>query len=108
MIVSLFEGRHELPTNEGAICSDFDFSTFKAVRTELWEKCIDRLYKDTVKLIVTGLTPALCEFLVEAVNNNSSFHTGYQIGEYKDCPTGSLILLHYDSVTKDYWEQVIF
>lgn len=111
MIVCLFD-RHELPENLGPICSDFSFNTFKSVRNELWKRCIEFLSHGTVKLIVTGLTPALCEFLAEACAQEaqghamyqSSFDTGYECEE----PTGSLILLHYDSVKKDYWEQVIF
>ena len=111
MTVCLFD-RHELPENLGPICSDFSFNIFRSVRNELWKRCIEFLSHGTVKLIVTGLTPALCEFLAEACANDaqghsmyqSSFDTGYECEE----PTGSLILLHYDSVKKDYWEQVIF
>ena len=92
-IFSLFTGRHPLPENKGAICSDFDFDRFRAVRSSLWSEALHKL-KDgqEVRLIVTGLTPALTEFLSEAFKENAS---------------GKLILLHYNSSTQQYVEQEV-
>ena len=56
----LFAGRHAMPNGcKGAITSEFDFITHKSIQTPLWDEL---LYKGG-KLIVTGLTPVLVEFL---------------------------------------------
>jgi hypothetical protein len=86
---SLFEGRHELPFHKGAIFSHFGFNTKEGVKTKLY----DELLSNGGMLIVTGLTPALTQFLSEFSN---SF----------DFKKKKLILLHFDSNTKQYWEQV--
>ena len=99
----LFEGRHDLPENEGAIVASFDFDTHRCVRTPLWDKALTCLRNgDIVKLIVTGLTPALIEFISNV----------FQFGEVNFGRSGkqyinNLILLHYDSNTKEYWSQTI-
>ena len=104
----LFAGRHELPTNEGAICTEFDFATKKVVKSELWQV----LLNEGGKLLVTGLTPALTEFLAEfsaehRVRLDDIYHCPekYYNSDYQ-CPR--LTLLHFDAATKEYWEQECF
>jgi len=113
MTVCLFAGRHELPVNEGPIVSDFDFTEFKSVQTALWLGCLIHLKKGgNVRLFVTGLTPALTEFISECndvhsdqlrqlvlVHNSLSYGIGSQMG--------SLILLHRDASTGNFVEQTI-
>jgi len=98
---SLFKGRHDLPSNEGAICSEFDFNTSSVVKNEInW----NALLNEGGKLIVTGLTPALVEFLT-AWKYKWYMHTADMYAQYQgeNCPR--LILLHYNNVTLNYWEQ---
>jgi len=83
---SLFAGRHELPTNLGPICESFDFANRRANKSDLYDEAV--AYNGTVKLYVTGLTPALTEFLAQRVKG--SFPT---------------VLLHFDNSTNSYWEQ---
>ena len=93
---SLFEGRHELPVNEGAVCSGFDFAKFKSERTDNWQKllvAIDEEWED-VLLIVTGLTPALTELLGE-------------IGQMSH-RKAHFFLLHYNAATSSYVKQLVF
>jgi hypothetical protein len=85
---SLFEGRHELPFNKGAIFSSFSFDKREGVKTSLYNE----LLNEGGMLIVTGLTPALTEFLSE-FSNSVNFKKN------------KLTLLHFDSNTKTYWEQ---
>jgi hypothetical protein len=83
---SLFSGRHELPENEGALFNSFDFVSFKGNKTELYNKAKEELRNEKeVSLIVTGLTPALTEFLSETKNLK-----------------GKLFLLHFNAETKTY------
>jgi hypothetical protein len=90
MVYSLFSGRHELPPHQGALCLDFNFSQFCANRTELWNQALDHLASgNPVGLYVTGLTPALTEFLSEA----------------RGC-AGELTLFHYHRESGDYVAQV--
>lgn len=63
----LFQGRHQLPPNEGALFASFDFSTFTGVKTPLYKAALEDLRKGLEVLVyVTGLTPALTEFLSDA------------------------------------------
>jgi hypothetical protein len=98
----LFEGRHELPTNEGAICTSFDFITKKVVKSELWKIARNEPH---CKIIVTGLTPALTEFISDWCSE-WTFNRG---DLYMNCDmlTGfaDLTLLHFDSQSGEYWEQ---
>jgi glutamine amidotransferase-like uncharacterized protein len=84
----LFEGRHELPSNSGPLFSAFDFESRKGVRTDNFSSAIQALEDgEEVAVLVTGLTPALAEFIFE-------------------CPQGAkLTLLHFDANTKQYWPQ---
>lgn len=107
-VYCLFEGRHELPSNKGAICSSFDFTTFKVERSSLWEEAVA---SDDVTIIVTGLTPALTEFIRAWVNNHVthdySAHVGgcwYGWGVIQ----GRLSLMHYNNESKDYVVQRMF
>jgi hypothetical protein len=102
----LFSGRHELPENEGALFSSFDFETYKGVKTPLYDEMFSHLNNnETCYLYVTGLTPALCEvlsrfsFLKTEVLNDLAY--GYA-NELK--PVGRLVLLHYNAVTSTYKE----
>ena len=97
----LFSDRHDLPLNEGSICLSFNFSTLTVIKNDSnW----NALLNEGGKLMVTGLTPALIEFLI-AWKNKWYFHTCDLYAEYQgqDCP--KLLLLHYNNVTKEYWEQ---
>ena len=100
----LFEGRHELPTNEGAICTSFDFATKKVVKSDLWQEAIKEI---DCKIIVTGLTPALTEFISEW-SNNWTYNRGDMFAQ-QDFYGGfaNLVLLHFDSQSGEYWEQKI-
>lgn len=81
----LFSGRHELPENEGAIFEEFNFSSYKGVRTKLFDQAVSALRSNKkVILYVTGLTPGLTEFLSETKQ--------YQ----------TLVLMHYNSQTREY------
>ena len=82
----LFEGRHELPTNKGAIFSSFDFGTMRGEKTMNY----DLLLKNGGQLYVTGLTPALTQFLSDFTNQSNK-------------PT--LVLLHFNNSTKQYVPQ---
>jgi hypothetical protein len=91
----LFAGRHELPANEGQICESFDFTTKKVVKTKLWLKAVQNFCDgEDVSILVTGLTPALTEFISHLLNLPP-----------EDFKKGSLVLLHYDSSNSTYWEQ---
>lgn len=92
-VFSLFEGRHKLPDNEGALCSGFDFETFQAIPTDCWGRALQTLSEgNDVKIYVTGLTPALTQFLSHV-----------QRYMWK---AGDVILLHFNSQTGEYVEQV--
>jgi len=105
----LFAAQHEVPQNDGALCSDFDFVNFSVVKTENWEAALKFLHKSDseVKIIVTGLTPALTEFITAAVKKcnygevvDTNYCDVYQLGR--------LVLLHWDKSNNDYREQVIW
>ena len=96
----LFEGRHELPTNEGAICSSFDFTTKQVVKSSLWKEAVN---EPSCKLLVTGLTPALTEFISEWCDKHT-YNRGDVYAQQDSC-WATLILLHFDSQSGEYWEQ---
>lgn len=101
----LFKGRHELPANSGPICIDFDFATMKAVPTLLWDAAINQIWSgNPVNLLVTGLTPALTDFIA-ACNHVPQLESGIVL-ELSD--RGSLNLLHYNRVTNSYVPQKIW
>jgi hypothetical protein len=82
----LFQGRHELPENNGAICSDFDFKSFEVVKSPLWDEALSEISEGKeVSILVTGLTPALVQFLNEC--------------------EGEVTLLHYDNSIRGYHKQ---
>lgn len=93
----LFEGRHPLPENEGALCSDFDFAEFSPVKSPLWDEALKEIAEgDPIQIIVTGLTPALTTFLKDV----ASIDDGALISN-----SGYLTLLHYNSQTGEYVAQ---
>lgn len=84
-VYSLFEGRHDIPENKGAILSSFDFSEFRNVpNPQVYMHAMEATH---LGIIVTGLTPALTELLKERQ-------------EYK--PEGSITLFHFDKGSKGY------
>jgi len=105
-IYCLFSGRHILPENLGAIASKFDFTTKEVVKSNLWEKAVEDCFFDGVKVIVTGFTPALTQFIGDAVKA-SHFKANDEYMQFNPCNAG-LILLHFDAKTGKYWEQCIF
>ena len=102
MVVSLFDSRHPLPPNQGAICSGFDFINQKAIRTELWQQAVDHVNNGSVLyLYVTGLTPALTEFTREVLladPKNAAYMLDYNFTK--------VVLLHYDKASDSYWHQL--
>ena len=99
----LFEGRHELPKNEGAICTSFDFATKKVVKSSLWLEAVNEFH---CKIIVTGLTPALTEFISDWCNQ-WTYNRGDVYAQQDALGFAKLILLHFDSQSGEYWEQQI-
>lgn len=90
LVLALFAGRHELPAHDYVIYSSFDFERKRAIETpEFGEFVMKATMADfaDVRVIVTGLTPALIQFLKTYKNHSS------------------ITLLHYDIVSKEYWEQ---
>ena len=88
----LFEGRHNLPPNEGPLYNSFDFNTYRAVPTHNFQRVISLLTNhQQVRVYVTGLTPALTQFLSE-------------VREYIHA-TGDLSLMHYDKELNSYCQQ---
>lgn len=86
----LFEGRHNLPPNEGPLYSSFDFDTYKAVPTPNLERVINLLISNQqVRIYVTGLTPALTQFL----------------SDIKQYAGGNLSLMHYDKEKDTFIEK---
>jgi hypothetical protein len=105
---SLFQDRHELPVNLGAICEGFNFKTFTAEKTPLWQKAV---HSKDCEIYTTGLTPtpALTEFVSEWVKENLYVEEGEYSGEkYSFIRENKLCLLHYNNVTKQYVRQVLF
>ena len=103
----LFDGRHELPENSGAIASGFDFETKKPIKTALWYAALMALTKGGCRIIVTGLTPVLTDFIREAVG--VTHYRGSDVyAKHDTSRSESLVLLHFDSQKKEYWEQKIF
>ena len=92
--VCLFDGRHDLPENAGAIIQSFDFETMKPEYSELFNEQIFPLFfskeKFCVELYVTGLTPALTDVIREFA--------------MAEC-LNSLVLLHFNHATSDYVKQ---
>lgn len=102
---SLFSGRHELPENQGAICQAFDFDSKTVIKTELWDKA---LQDQSCRLYVTGLTPALTQFIAEYKERNTMAYSGISAGYPMGiCMCPSITLLHYDNATGAYWEQKV-
>jgi hypothetical protein len=88
----LFEGRHELPKNQGALCSSFDFDSMTANKTQAWHESMEMLCRgEEVSVLVTGLTPALTMFISEAMKAG-----------------GSLTLLHFNNKSGLYVPQKIW
>ena len=83
----LFDGRHKLPSNLGAIAISFNFERFVTEKSELWNEAL----KTDCKILVTGLTPALTEFISEKAKTGTK-----------------LVLLHFNNAINDYFEQKIF
>lgn len=109
MTYCLFAGRHELPANEGAICDSFNFESFTVNKSQLWDVAVK---SDDVRLYVTGLTPALTQFIKEWVkhhldhDHSLSTMSGKMGGD--GVIRGSLVLLHFNNQTSTYVEQRLF
>jgi hypothetical protein len=111
MKVALFD-RHSLPENDGAICTGFDFESFSAVKSPLWDTCIDYLTEfennydhRELEVIVTGLTPALTQFLAELTQKfMEKTYEGVWLAGY----SRKLKLLHFNAVTSQYVTQEFF
>lgn len=89
-VYCLFEGRHDLPNNKGALFTGFNFLTFEPEKSENFETAVSEYSRGhDLTVIVTGLTPALTWFL------------SYLIRE-TDSDRGELILLHFDRDTQEY------
>lgn len=112
MIYSLFEGRHDLPQNLGAICTSFDFTTKEVVKSQFWDEAVKT---PKLTLIVTGLTPALTEFIFarmkhilakEYMRAEDAYMYSVESYEHAQC-SYETTLLHYDNTSKEYWEQKV-
>ncbi len=89
----LFEGRHNLPPNEGPLYKSFDFGTYRAEPTPNVERVITLLtHHQKVRVYVTGFTPALTQFLSE-------------VRPYVNLQKGGLTLMHYDKELNSYFQQ---
>lgn len=99
---ALFADRHELPPNRGGLYTGFDWRKRRAIRNPTaYTAALDELrHGRDVRLYVTGLTPALTEFVRVAVRLRLDWST---IGRR----TGGLILLHYNRDERTYFEQRI-
>lgn len=98
--------RHELPENLGAICNDFNFETFAAEKSPLWEQAANT---ENCEIIVTGLTPALTEFISEWAKRNIYVGQIEYGGEtLPHIENNKLVLLHYNNKTNSYVRQAIF
>jgi hypothetical protein len=104
MDYALFAARHPLPANEGALCLDFNFGMGHMVKSPLWETAMS---DPNCRVYVTGLTPALTEFIGEFFRHQIQVITASGMGDYWE-PTASLTLLHFDRESGTYWEQKIF
>ncbi len=102
MTVSLFAGRHELPDNEGPLYTGWDFKTQLGEKSPLVASALETLFDGIdVNVYVTGLTPALSEFL------SLAFAAGVAtLGQFRT--VGKLTLLHFDRDTNGYWSQRIW
>lgn len=90
---SLFDGRHDLPDNEGAICDGFNFETFSPVYTAKKTGMMNKFSDGKkIELLVTGLTPALTAILSEFVSKKDAF-------------SGEVYLLHFDKNANKYVKQ---
>lgn len=92
-VFALFEGRHELPANSGALYSNSTTGPQGLVRNEnCFKEALTALEAgNPVQVICTGLTAALCDFIAEAIKVKNS----------------TLIVLHHDRETNTYWSQLI-
>lgn len=111
---ALFEGRpdHELPPHMGALCLGFDFSAKKVERSPKWNEAILAGHESEVpvevRVIVTGLTPAMAEFMAAFIGTYTvQIWDWYMKPQYHQQPV-SLVLMHWDRETKTYWDQVVF
>lgn len=120
-IFVLFTARHDVPINEGALCESFDFTVFEAIKTANWQIALNSMRNgSTIKVIVTGLTPTITEFITNAIKWCSYSTCDAWEAEYVsqalepkavNCPVkynGHLILMHFNKDTSSYVEQSIF
>ena len=111
---ALFDGRpgHDLPPHEGALCLEFDFTTKKVVRSEKWQEALwagcEAQAPVEIRVIVTGLTPAMTEFVAAFVGCYTfPIWDGYMKPECDQQPV-SLVLMHWDRDSGTYWDQQVF
>lgn len=83
----LFDGRHDMPENSGALFSEVAFDTFECTRTEKYEEAMQ---SGEFRLYCTGLTAAALTLLHDAMKRGVSIH-----------------FLHYNRETGDYVEQAL-
>ena len=104
--VTLYSGRHEIPGDPDPIYRDFKFRNFKPIPAdspvEGFEDMVDYLLnqlntqeKIYLYIYVTGLTPALTDFLSKALPKANANRNH------------KIILLHYNRKRKEYEEQVV-
>lgn len=93
IVVCLFDGRHDMPENQGALVKEFDFGGFRVQKTDLWLEALSQFRKGaTVKVYVTGLTFCITEFISDCI---------------KELSHGGLVLLHFNKDSGNYVEQKI-
>jgi len=118
---ALFSGRHDIKdTIEGGLCASFDFKSFRPAKEKGWAEALKELKKGgDVGIYLTGLTPAITQFLEEAVHvagesRAASHHQGLIDGEDKPVVidkayfSGHLYLYHYDKDLRKWRGQRFF
>ena len=91
---SLFAARHEMPENSGPLFEYYDFNRFSGEKNAgCWFGALEEITKTggCVLLYVTGLTPALTEFLAAVASEDRG---------------GTLCLMHWDKEASQYRPQV--
>jgi hypothetical protein len=92
---ALFEGRHELPLNRGAIFGPTD-NPLNAAMSEAGELALGLFaIGQAIRVLVTGATPALTQFV------------GHCIRAQMAGAMGSLVLLHFDRAAGEYLPEVL-
>lgn len=94
----LFAGRHPIPTDPDPLYRDWDFAIQTGVLAPGHHDFCERaLGSEPTHVVVTGLTPALTEFVFSWVQTNPDAST-----------RPPLYLWHYDRDSARYWHQVLY